>query len=124
MCNRSSSKSLVFELLGSLNESQPRGAIAVWSGAQIVSCIADDRRIGGHTFTAFKRCAISAVENDVDLINYSAGGDVSEPNGNPWAQIVGQLVHESQIVFCSAAGNSGPALSTMDNPGECQRQKN
>lgn len=89
-----------------------------------MSCTTVDMRIyHKETFVGFKRCAINAMEHGVDLINYSVGGGTSFPNGGPSAPVIAKLVRESGIVFCSAAGNSGPSTSTTFSPGKQKKNK-
>lgn len=88
-----------------------------------MSCISVDSRVGtSDLFNGFKRCAIHAIENKVDLINYSVGESLSHFNGGPYAEVISELVDKAQIVFVAGAGNSGPALSTVVSPGELQRK--
>ena len=86
-----------------------------------MSCITLDTRVETlDLFNGFKRCAVHAIENKVDLVNYSVGGDSSNHNGGPYGDLMSELVDKAKIVFVSSAGNSGPALSTVDIPGELQ----
>lgn len=88
-----------------------------------MSCITLDSRAGfTDIFNGFKRCAIHAIENKVDLINYSVGGPSSHYNDGPYAEVISELVDEAQIAFVTSAGNSGPALSTVGMPGGLKRK--
>lgn len=87
-------------------------------GAQIVGLKIGDSRLGSmETGTAFTRCLIESVRRGCDIINLSYGEAVALCNSGRHAKLVRDLVHKHNIIFCSSAGNNGPALSTVGAPG-------
>ena len=88
------------------------------SGAQIVSCKISDKRINQvETGTGTVRAVINALENKVDLINYSFGGPAGKPNSGTGHDLLDEVVNKNGIIWVAAAGNSGPGLTSVDAPG-------
>ena len=89
-------------------------------GAQIVSVkIGDSRSRSGSSSngTGGTRGIISVLQNKADLVNLSYGGDNLRPNQNRHGRLYSELVNKHGVIFCSSAGNNGPALSTVGTPG-------
>ncbi len=59
-----------------------------------------------------------AVEWQADIISMSLGGPEEDP-GNPYDRLISALSKEGMI-FCVAAGNSGPDPETIGTPGSCE----
>jgi len=59
-----------------------------------------------------------AVEWGADIISMSLGGPEEDP-GNPYDRLISALSKEGMI-FCVAAGNSGPDPETIGTPGSCE----
>ncbi len=59
-----------------------------------------------------------AVEWGADVVSMSLGGPEEDP-GNPYDIIISGLSKEGMI-FCIAAGNSGPDPETIGTPGSCE----
>lgn len=87
-------------------------------GAQIVSVKIGDTRLDGMETGAGMIRGIDAVlRNHCDLINMSYGEPTSRPDHGRVVELFSELVHEHGVIFVAAAGNSGPALSTVIAPG-------
>lgn len=73
----------------------------------------DDPDESGCTGSAITAALEQAIEDGVDVINYSLGGDGT----SPWTQATGLLNFWSAgIPFVTSAGNSGPGLGTITSP--------
>ncbi len=73
----------------------------------------DDPDESGCPGTAITAALEQALEDGVDVINYSLGGDGT----SPWAQAAGLLNFWSAgIPFVTSAGNSGPGLESISSP--------
>ena len=87
-------------------------------GAQIVSVKIGDTRLGGMEVGAGLIRGIPAVlRNQCDLINMSYGEPTTTPNRGRLVELFTELVDKHGVIFCAAAGNDGPALSTLIAPG-------
>ena len=76
----------------------------------------DDADASGCPFDAIAQALDQAVEDGVDVVNYSIG----QSGGlNPWlnAQILFNL-RDAGITFVAAAGNDGPDFGTMNFPAD------
>jgi serine protease AprX len=61
-----------------------------------------------------------AVDQGVQVINLSLGGDMPGDGTDALSTLCDQVVRQLGIVICVAAGNSGPDISTIGAPG-CAR---
>jgi tripeptidyl-peptidase-2 len=87
-------------------------------GAQIVSVkIGDSRLAGSETISGMLRGLRTVLDNRCDLINMSYGEPTTNPNGGRVLEWFEELVDEHGVLFVAAAGNDGPALSTVIAPG-------
>eukprot|EP00741_Cyanophora_paradoxa_P020100 tig00021234_g19401.t1 len=88
-------------------------------GCQIVSLkIGDTRLKGEETGTGLTRAAAAIIEHGCDLANMSFGEAALAPNAGRWVELARDLlVRQRGLIFCSSAGNGGPALSTVGAPG-------
>jgi subtilisin family serine protease len=69
--------------------------------------------LGG--FTSDLASAIDqAVEDGVDVINYSIGGGAADPGGD---EIAFLFAASAGVFIATSAGNSGPGSATLGNPG-------
>lgn len=97
-------------------ETPERNGIA--PGAQIVSVKIGDTRLGTmETEAGFTRGMAAVLRNGCDAINLSYGEPTSTPNRGRLVQLFSELVNEHGVVFVAAAGNEGPAFSTVGAPG-------
>ena len=62
-----------------------------------------------------------AVTQEVHVINLSLGGDTPGDGTDALSTLCDQVVHQIGIVICVAAGNNGPANSTIGAPGVARR---
>ena len=60
---------------------------------------------------------MTAIRLGCDLINLSYGEGCQLPNEASVVQFVEELVWQHNIVFVSAVGNNGPALTTVNALG-------
>jgi subtilisin family serine protease len=60
-----------------------------------------------------------AVTLGADIVSMSLGSEEvpSSPEDDPQIQAVEKLTRENNIIFCIAAGNSGPGYGTINSPG-------
>lgn len=72
--------------------------------------------IGFGTTSAILRAMADAVEWKADIISMSLGGDDEDYTTSPYHRIISGLTKQGMI-FCIAAGNSGPAPNTIGSPG-------
>jgi tripeptidyl-peptidase-2 len=87
-------------------------------GAQLVSIKIGDSRLGSmETGSSIARGIMTAVRLGCDVINLSYGEGCQVPNAGRIVQLAEELVWRHNIVFVSAVGNNGPALSTVNAPG-------
>lgn len=87
-------------------------------GAQLVSVkIGDSRLAGMETGAGMVRGLNAVLRNNCDLINMSYGEPTSTPDHGRLVELFSEMVNRHNIVFVAAAGNSGPALSTVIAPG-------
>lgn len=75
----------------------------------------DDELDGRCVGDAITEALDQAVQDGVDVVNYSIGGDAIDPWQNPTAQKILNL-RSAGITFVSSAGNSGPGLGTISSP--------
>ncbi|MES1913521.1 MAG: hypothetical protein MHM6MM_005712, partial [Cercozoa sp. M6MM] len=86
-------------------------------GAQVVSCVIGDCRVGTmETVQALSRAMRVAVEMQVDVINLSYGESMAIHSSGFLRDQVRQLSQQHGVLFVSSAGNSGPLLSTIGAP--------
>lgn len=82
-------------------------------GAQIVSIVIGDRRIETmETGSAIIRAFIKAIESGCDVINMSYGESGHWADGR-LSNLVNELINKHGLIYVVAAGNSGPALTTI-----------
>ena len=87
-------------------------------GAQLVSLkIGDSRMNGMETGAAIIRGMMEAVRLGCHVINLSYGEGTQLPNKGRVIQCAEELVWRHGVVFVSAAGNNGPALTSVNAPG-------
>ena len=87
-------------------------------GAQIVSVkIGDTRMDGMETGTGLVRGLMAVLRNKCDLINMSFGEPTTIPNKGRLTELFSEIVNKHGVIFLAAAGNAGPALSTLIAPG-------
>jgi tripeptidyl-peptidase-2 len=87
-------------------------------GAQLVAVKIGDTRFGSSSLgTGEIRGCVAVIQNNCDLINMSYGGPTPDPNKGRTAAIYTDIVRKHNVIFCSSAGNSGPALTTAGAPG-------
>ncbi|WP_298325424.1 S8 family serine peptidase [Haloactinopolyspora sp.] len=58
-----------------------------------------------------------AVDQGADVVNLSLGTDFASDGSDPLSLAVNQLTESSDALFVVAAGNTGPAPSTVTSPG-------
>ncbi|KAI9502288.1 subtilase family-domain-containing protein [Coemansia spiralis] len=88
-------------------------------GAQLISLMVSDNRVSLHeTGMALTRAVAAIIEHGVDLANLSIAEPCATHNIGQWVQMVrNEAVRRHRCIFVAAAGNGGPALSTVDAPG-------
>lgn len=89
-------------------------------GAEIVSLRIGDARLGSmETGQALLRAAQALVDTQCDVANMSYGedGGFFLENQGAFAEALQTVIRERQLLFVSSAGNEGPALSTVGQPG-------
>lgn len=87
-------------------------------GARLVSIKIGDTRMGSmETGSSIARGLMAAVRMGCDVINLSYGEGSQLPNAGRVIRMAEELVWRHNIVFVSAVGNNGPALSTLNAPG-------
>lgn len=87
-------------------------------GAQIVSVKIGDARLDSmETSTGFERGLAVVRQWKCDVINLSYGEPTTSPNRGRLIEQLTEVVHEDGVVFVAAAGNNGPALTTVGAPG-------
>jgi tripeptidyl-peptidase-2 len=87
-------------------------------GARLISLkIGDSRMSGMESGSAIIRGIMEAVRLGCDVINLSYGEGCQLPNAGRIIQCAEEMVWRHNIVFVSAVGNNGPALSTVNAPG-------
>lgn len=87
-------------------------------GVQIVSVKIGDLRLNNmESGLAIARGIQAAVRNQCDLINMSYGEPTQAPDRGFLTSEIAKLVDDHGVVFVAAAGNDGPALSTVIAPG-------
>jgi tripeptidyl-peptidase II len=102
--------------IASVAEGPDRSGVA--PGAQLVSIKIGDSRLGSMETTAsLARGILTAIRLGCDVINLSYGEGCQVPNAGRVIQLAEELVWRHNIVFVSAVGNNGPALSTVNAPG-------
>lgn len=90
----------------------------VAKGAQIVSIKIGDSRMGSmETGSSIARGIMTAIRLGCDVINLSYGEGSQVPNAGRIVRMAEELVWRHNIIFVSAVGNNGPALSTLNAPG-------
>ncbi|RFF27534.1 MULTISPECIES: S8 family serine peptidase [unclassified Wenzhouxiangella] len=73
----------------------------------------DDELDGKCVGSAVSEALDQVIEDGVDVVNYSAGGDEE----NPWQHLQAFLnVRSAGILFVTSAGNSGPGRGTISSP--------
>eukprot|EP00934_Nitzschia_sp_Nitz4_P004024 Nitzschia sp. Nitz4//scaffold5_size260463//37246//41143//NITZ4_000947-RA/size260463-processed-gene-0.53-mRNA-1//1//CDS//3329555235//4014//frame0 len=94
----------------------PRSGIA--KGAQLVSIkIGDSRKGSMESGTSIVRGVMTAIRLGCDVINLSYGEATQLPNAGRIIRAAEELVWRHNILFVSAVGNDGPALSTVNALG-------
>jgi len=96
--------SILGQPLGTISGIAPRAHVIAYKG------LGD---LGG--FTSDLAAAIDqAVEDGVDVINYSIGGGASGPGADEFAFL---FAADAGVFVATSAGNSGPGAATLGNPG-------
>ncbi|KAL3924971.1 MAG: hypothetical protein SGILL_000709 [Bacillariaceae sp.] len=102
--------------IAAVAEGPDRSGVA--PGAQLVSIKIGDSRLGSMETTAsICRGIMAAVQLGCDVINLSYGEGCQLPNSGRVVDLAEEMVWRHNIMFVSAVGNSGPALSTVNAPG-------
>lgn len=87
-------------------------------GAQLISIKIGDSRMGSmESGSSIARGIMAAVRLGCDVINLSYGEASQIPNAGRVIRLAEELVWRHNIVFVSAVGNNGPALTTVNAPG-------
>lgn len=87
-------------------------------GAQLISFKIGEPRLGTmETGTALARAMQEAVKLQCDVINLSYGEAVQVADAGRFVRQAEECVWKHGVVFVAAAGNQGPALSSVDAPG-------
>lgn len=87
-------------------------------GAQLISIKIGDSRMGSmESGSSLARGIMTAVRLGCDVINLSYGEASQVANAGRVLRMAEELVWRHNIVFVSATGNSGPALTTVNAPG-------
>lgn len=87
-------------------------------GAQVVSIKIGDSRMGSmESGSSLARGIMAAVRLGCDVINLSYGEASQVANSGRIIQMAEELVWRHNIIFVSATGNNGPALTTVNAPG-------
>lgn len=87
-------------------------------GAELISIKIGDSRMGSmETGSSIARGLMAAVRLKCDVINLSYGEASQIANSGRLVQLAEELVWRHNIIFVSAVGNNGPALSTVNAPG-------
>lgn len=104
-------------IVGAHFEDQPE-LNGVAPGVQIVAIKIGDTRIAGmETPHALSRAAIAIRKYGCDLVNMSYGEAIRFPKEGNLIEKLSSLVDDDNVVYVSSAGNSGPALTTVEAPG-------
>jgi tripeptidyl-peptidase-2 len=87
-------------------------------GAQLVSIKIGDSRMGSmESGSSIARGIMAAVRLGCDVINLSYGEASQVANSGRLARLAEEMVWRHNIIFVSAVGNNGPALTTVNAPG-------
>ncbi len=87
-------------------------------GAQIVSVKIGDTRLGSESVGTGEIRGLRAVlDNDCDLINMSYGGPSAFADEGRVGDLLSEIVNDHGVIFVASAGNDGPCISTIGNPG-------
>lgn len=87
-------------------------------GAQLISIKIGDSRMGSmESGSSIARGIMTAIRLGCDIINLSYGEGSQLPNSGRVIKMAEELVWRHNILFVSAVGNNGPALSTVNSPG-------
>lgn len=87
-------------------------------GAQLVSIKIGDSRMGSmESGSSVARGIMAAVRLGCDVINLSYGEASQVANAGRVARLAEEVVWRHNIMFVSAVGNNGPALTTLNAPG-------
>lgn len=87
-------------------------------GAQLISIKIGDSRMGSmESGSSIVRGIMAAVRLGCDVINLSYGEASQIPNAGRVIRMAEELTWRHNIVFVSAVGNNGPALTTVNAPG-------
>jgi Subtilase family len=69
------------------------------------------------TGSSLTRALIEAQRQQCDVINMSYADVCAVPNRGRFVELAEELVWKHNIIYVGAAGNSGPALSSVSTPG-------
>lgn len=89
-------------------------------GAEIVSLRIGDVRLGSmEQGQALLRAAQALIDTRCDVANMSYGEDgaFGVENKGAFAEALRRVIREHDVCFVSSAGNNGPALTTVGQPG-------
>jgi tripeptidyl-peptidase-2 len=102
--------------IAALADGPDRSGVA--PGAQLISIKIGDSRLGSmETTSSICRGIMAAVRLGCDVINLSYGEGCQLPNSGRIVELAEEMVWRHNIMFVSAVGNNGPALSTVNAPG-------
>lgn len=87
-------------------------------GAQIISLKIGDHRLGSDEVgQSLVRALTELTRLDVDLANMSYGEPFTFYNVGRFNDLLKECINKTGVVFCTSAGNSGPAMNTVGAPG-------
>ena len=94
------------------------GLNGIAPGAQIISVKIGDSRLGTmESSEGIERGLRTVIEHDADIISMSYGEIANLPNRGRLIEKMSQIVNDHGVIYVAAAGNWGPALSTVIAPG-------
>ncbi|KAL4400900.1 serine-type endopeptidase [Malassezia pachydermatis] len=105
-------------IIGARTEEAATNGVA--PGAEIVSLRIGDSRLGSmETGQALLRAAQALIDTKCDVANMSYGedGGFTLEDKGAFAEALQRVIRDHHVCFVSSAGNNGPALTTVGQPG-------
>ncbi|PKI84840.1 tripeptidyl-peptidase II [Malassezia vespertilionis] len=105
-------------IIGAKTEEEATNGVA--PGAEIVSLKIGDARLGSmEQGQALLRAVQALVDTQCDVANMSFGedGGFGVENKGAFVDALKRVIHERGLLYVSSAGNNGPALTTVGQPG-------